>query len=148
MQRFQNWVSDVCKYVSILDKNVWPLMSLGWYYFQKEKEDRSIIQNLLLHWKDWWSLLEELEDATGKVLWKIYNQDISWRIKRKILIGKKEERKEKKNRRKESISQNGQGWLHKGGWVGTDSWRLDLFWIIGEELRNNSINKSPFWECS
>lgn len=30
---------------------------------------------LLLHWKDWWNLLEGLGDAAGKVLWKIYNQE-------------------------------------------------------------------------
>lgn len=46
MQMFQNWVSDVHKYISLLDENVWPLVSVGGYYFQKE--DRSIVQNLLL----------------------------------------------------------------------------------------------------
>jgi hypothetical protein len=48
--------------------------------------DRTTIQHLLLHWKDWQNLLEGLGDAAGIVLWKIYNQDISWHIKRKILI--------------------------------------------------------------
>lgn len=75
LQMFQNWVSDICKCFSLLDKNVWPLKSLGLYYFQKEKVDKSIIQHLLLHWKDWWNLLEGLGDAAGKVLWKIYNQE-------------------------------------------------------------------------
>lgn len=41
----------------------------------KKKVDKSIIQHLLLHWKDWWNLLERLGDAAGKVLWKIYNQE-------------------------------------------------------------------------
>lgn len=73
LQMFQNWVSDICKCFSLLDKNVWPLKSLGLYYFQKEKVDKSIIQHLLLHWKDWWNLLEGLGDAAGKVLWKIHS---------------------------------------------------------------------------
>lgn len=59
---------------------------------------------------DWWSLLEELEDADRKVLWKIYHQDISWNIKRKILIGKKEEKRKKS---KEGISQNRDGFTEK-----------------------------------
>lgn len=82
----QNWVSDICKCFSLLDKNVWPLKSLGLFCFWKEKVDRTTIQHLLLHWKDWRNLLEGLGDAAGIVLWKIYNQDISWHIKRKILI--------------------------------------------------------------
>lgn len=83
MQMFRNWVSNICKCFSLLDKNVWPLKSLGVYCFQKEKVDRTIIQHLWLRWKDWWSLLEGLGDVAGKILWKIYNQDISWHIKNK-----------------------------------------------------------------
>lgn len=37
MQMFQNWVSDICKCFSLLDKNVWPSKSLGLYCFHKEK---------------------------------------------------------------------------------------------------------------
>lgn len=84
MQMFRNWVSNICKCFSLLDKNVWPLKSLGVYCFPKEKVDRTIIQHLLLHWKDWWSLLEGLGDVAGKILWKIYNQDISWHIKKNL----------------------------------------------------------------
>lgn len=83
MQMFRNWVSNICKCFSLLDKNVWPLKSLGVYCFQKEEVDRTIIQHLWLRWKDWWSLLEGLGDVAGKILWKIYNQDISWHIKNK-----------------------------------------------------------------
>lgn len=36
MQMFRNWVSNICKCFSLLDKNVWPLKSLGVYCFQKE----------------------------------------------------------------------------------------------------------------
>lgn len=66
MQMFQNWVSDICKCFSLLDTNVWPLKSLGLYCFQKEEVDRTIILHLLLHWKDWWNLLEGLGDVAGK----------------------------------------------------------------------------------
>lgn len=86
MQMFQNLFSDICKCFSSLDKSVLPLKSLVLYCFQKEKVDRTIIQHLLLHWKNWWNLLAGWEDVAGKVLWKIYNQAISWHIKRKILI--------------------------------------------------------------
>ena len=85
MQMFQNRVSDTWKCFSLLDKNIWPLKSLGLHCFQKEKVDRTIILHLLLHCKDWWNLLEGLGDVAGKLLWKIHNQDISWLIKRKIL---------------------------------------------------------------
>lgn len=85
MQMFQNWVSDICKCFSLLDKNVWPLTSLGLYYFLKEEVDRTIILHLLLHWKDVKSF-GRVGRCGWKELWKIYNQDILWHIKRKILI--------------------------------------------------------------
>ena len=34
------------------------------------------------------------------------------------------------------------GWLHRTGEVGTLSRKLALFWITGEELKSNSMNKS------
>ena len=47
------------------------------------------------------------------------------------------------NLRKERMGQNHWGCLHREGEVGSESsWGLILFWIIGEELGSNSMNKA------
>lgn len=86
MQMFQNWVSDICKCFSSLDKNLLPLRSLVLLLFSKRRDGQNYNPASFTALKDWGSLLEGLGNVSGKVLWKIYNQDNSWHIKRKTLI--------------------------------------------------------------
>lgn len=83
---FQNWVSDICKCFSSLDKNLLPLRSLVLLLFSKRGHGQNYNPASFTALKDWGSLLEGLGNVSGKVLWKIYNQDNSWHIKRKTLI--------------------------------------------------------------
>lgn len=86
MQMFQNWVSDICKCFSSLDKNLLPLRSLVLLLlFSKRGHGQNYNLASFTALKDWGSLLEGLGNVSGKVLWKIYNQDNSWHIKRKNL---------------------------------------------------------------
>lgn len=85
MQLSQSWVSDTCECFSLLDKNVLSLNPLVLHCFQREAVGGTTVQHLLLHLK----MRENfcmVRRCGWKVLWKIYNQDISWYIKRKISI--------------------------------------------------------------
>lgn len=72
MQMFQIWVSDICKYFLLLDKNV-AIKLLSKKEGGHNYNPASFIWNLL----DLGNLLDGLGDEAGKVLRKIYNQDIS-----------------------------------------------------------------------
>lgn len=77
--------------MSLLDKNVLPLNLLVLHCFQRVEVGGAIIQHLEKHFekftafKDGRKLLYDWEIRLEK-LWKIYNQAISWHIKRKISI--------------------------------------------------------------
>ena len=84
MQIFQNWVSDTCEGFSLLDKKALPLNPLVLHSFQR-KGGETIIQHVLLHLK-MGAHFCMFGRCSWKELWKIYNQDISFHIKRKLSI--------------------------------------------------------------
>ena len=84
MQIFQNWVSDTCEGFSLLDKKALPLNPLVLHSFQR-KGGETIFQHVLLHLKMGANFCM-VGRCGWKVLWKIYNQDISSHIKREISI--------------------------------------------------------------